>query len=201
MGNTDINWLRVDLFEGSYRWYWVCLLEQDKQRALIPTTFPPRLTCTRPSTALCLGDRWNTLWDRLLPRIHMVTIPIPSLSSSGLFASSDRESWVGKGYVVLTAWRQWSPRPRPFWVGSSSTLLRADLVSPRERCRMSLGQSIKVTCRNWAKYLKGTVWKDIHQQEIWNWAGGLGGCHLCFWTGAKPRWSRWVWKPDVTHVA
>lgn len=176
----------------------VCLLELG---ALILTTFPPHLTCTQPSTALCSGDRWNTLWDRLLPRIHVLTIPIPSLLSSGLLVSLNRDSWVGKGYVVLTTWRKWSAQPCPFWVGSSSTLLRAALVSPQERCRISLGQNIEVICKNWAKYLKGIVLKDTHQQEIWNRAGGLGGYHLCFWTGVKPHWSRWVWKPDVSHVA
>lgn len=116
----------------------VCLLEQDELGALIPTTFPLHPTCTWPSTALYVGGRRTTLWDRLLPRIHILTIPIPSLLFSGIFASLNRDSWV-----VLTAWRKWSPRPCLFWVESSSTLLRAALASPRGRCRTSLGQSIK----------------------------------------------------------
>lgn len=173
----------------------VCLLEQDELGVLIPTTFPPHPTCTQPSTAVCVGDRWNTLWDRIAQNPYFNN-PHPFF-----FASLNRDRWVEKGYVVLTAGRKWSPQPPPVWVGSSSTLLRAALVSPRERCRMSLGQSIRVTCKTWAKYLKGTVCKDIRQQEIWKRAGGLCGYHLCFWTGAKPHWSRWVWKPDVNCVA
>lgn len=91
------------------------------------------------TTQSCVWETGETLLgDRLLPRIRILTIPIPSLSFSDVFASLNAEiAGLGKDNVILTARRKWSPQSHPFWVGSSSTLLRAALVSPQERCSVT----------------------------------------------------------------